>query len=102
MQAGQPFNIQEYLIRVATDMGIMEIVSGIFNDPNFQARMQWYAATIGKQNKKKGRSGPGGTMDTSQNGGFPVGGTPIGTPTQQFNQNAQATAAEAQSAMGGM
>jgi len=100
MQAGQPYNIQEYLTRVATDMGIVEVASGMFNDPNFAARMEWYAATAGKQNKKEGRSGPGGMMDTTQNGGFPVGGTPVGTPAQQFNQNAQATAAEAQ--MGGI
>ena len=99
MQAGQPFNINRYLTRVAEDMGISEIVSEIFNDPDFQSRMVWYSQTVGKQNKKNS-----GGMDTTQNQGFPVGGTPMGTLTQQFNQNAQATAAEGQSAamMGAM
>lgn len=103
MQAGVPFNVQRYLTRIAEDWGIIEVIDDVFNDPDFQQRMAWYAATIGKQNRKEGRSGPGGTMDTIQNGGFPVGGTPMPGPTTQFNQGAQATAATAQSnaAMGG-
>ncbi len=103
MQAGQPFNIQKYLTRIAEDWGISEVVDEIFTDPDFQSRMQWYASTVGKKNKKAGGASPGG-MDTTQNGAFPVGGTPMGTPMQNFNQNAQATAAEGQSAMamGGM
>jgi len=93
MQAGQPFNIQRYLTGIAEDMGIAEVAAGIFDDPEFQAKMQWYANTIGKQNKKEGRSGPGGTMNATQNGGFPVGGAPALGPTAQFNQQAQQTAA---------
>lgn len=97
MQAGQPFNLQRYLTRVAEDMGILSVTDDIFSDPDFQARMQWYASTVGKKNKKAGAS-PGG-MDTTQNGAFPVGGTPMPGPTTQFNQQQQATAGEAQSAM---
>jgi hypothetical protein len=104
MQAGQPFNVQYYLTCVAQDMGIAEIVDDIFEDPAFRERMVWYASTVGKQNKKEGRSGPGGTMDTTQNGGFPVGGAAPMGPMQQFNQNAQAGAVPAQQnmRMGGM
>jgi hypothetical protein len=77
-------------------------VDEIFNDPDFRARMDWYASTHGKDNKKAGQSSGG--MNTIQNGQFPVGGTPMGTPTQNFNQQAQTTAAEGQSAamMGAM
>ena len=99
VQAGLPFNVNRYLTLVAEDMGIVEIVEQIFNDPDFIARMQWYASTAGKQNKKEGRSGPGGMMDTSQNGAFPVGGTSMPGPTRAFNQNAQATAAVGQANM---
>jgi hypothetical protein len=104
MQAGQSFNIQRYLTRIAEDLGIVEIVEEIFDDPNFRARMQWYASTAGKAGKKEGRSGPDGMMDTMQNGAFPVGGTPMPGPETQFNQQAQATAATVQAgaAMGSM
>jgi hypothetical protein len=98
MQAGQPFNIQRYLTMIAEDQGISEVVDGIFNDPEFQNRMQWYASTAGKQNKKSGG------MNTTQNGQFPVGGTPMPGPAAQFNQNSQATAAVGQqnAMLGGM
>ncbi len=98
-QAGQPFNLPRYLTVVAEDLGIAEIVEEIFNDPDFQARMQWYAGTVGKQNKKIGQ--PPSGMDTMQNQGFPVGGTPMPGPETQFNQQAQATAAEGRSALAG-
>jgi hypothetical protein len=102
-QAGQPFNLQRYLTRVAEDMGIAEIISEIFSEPDFAARMMWYASTVGKDNKKGGPANGGG-MNTTQNGQFPVGGTPMSGSATQFNQNAQATAAEGQSAamVGGM
>ena len=98
MQAGQPFNLQKYLTHVAEDMGIIEIIDDIFNDPDFRTRMEWYADTAGKQNKKST-----GGSNTSQNGAFPVGATPMGTPGQQMNQNVQTIAAQGQSAaaMGG-
>lgn len=104
MQAGVPFNIQRYLTLIAEDMGIAEIVEQVFDDPQFNARMEWYASTVGKQNKKEGRSGPAGMMDTTQNGGFPVGGAAPMGPAAQFNQQAQLGAAPAQAnrMMGGM
>jgi len=64
---------------------------GIWTDKNFQARMQWYADIMGSP-KKSGDMG----QSVTQNGGMPVGGTPMGTPTQEFNQNAQAAAAVGQ------
>jgi len=91
MQAGQPFNLPRYLTRVAEDMGISEIVAEIFEDPEFQQRMEWYSQTAGKQNKKNG-----GGSNTTQNGGFPVGRAAPMDSMQQFNQNAQMGAAPAQ------
>ncbi|MBE3042996.1 hypothetical protein IMZ48_10580 [Candidatus Bathyarchaeota archaeon] len=94
MQAGQPFNIQRYLTLIAEDMGISEVVDEIFTDPDFRTRMEWYASTHGKGNKKSS-----GGMDTGQNGQFPVGGTPMPSPQTAFNQQAQATAAVGQANM---
>ena len=90
LQVKQPFNVQKYLSRVALDMGISEVVDEIFVDPEFQSRMAWYAQTVGKDNKKLGG------MNTTQNGQFPVGGSPMLGPTQQFNQDAQMGAAPGQ------
>jgi len=90
-QAGQPFNISTYLSTVADELGISAIADGIWTDKNFQARMQWYADIMGSP-KKSGDMG----QSVTQNGGMPVGGTPMGTPTQEFNQNAQAAAAVGQ------
>ncbi|MCP4541705.1 MAG: hypothetical protein GY832_31625 [Chloroflexi bacterium] len=87
-QAGQPFNISTYLMNVAEDLGIASVVDGIWEDPAFRARMQWHADTVGSPKK----SAPGMQTD----GGSPVGGSPMGTPTQDFNQNAQRTAAVGQ------
>jgi len=92
MQVGQQFNMARYLTSVAEDMGIVEVVEGMFDDPEWQARMEWYASVGGK-----GDNGKIGGSNTVQNGGFPVGRTPAMTPMQSFNQNAQATAAAAQS-----
>jgi len=99
LQAGQPFNITRYLTIVAEEMGIPELVDEIFTDPDFQARMAWYASTGGKGEGK----GQAGGSNTTQNNGFPVGRAPMGGPQQQFNHQSQQTAGLAQSAaqMGG-
>jgi hypothetical protein len=96
LQAGQPFNLTKYLTLVAEEMGIAEMVDEIFTDPDFQARMQWYASTGGKS---EGKGQIIGGTNAIQNGGFPVGRSPMMGPQQQFNQGAQATAAAAQSTM---
>lgn len=93
MQAGQPFNIQKYLTLVADDEGIVEIVDEIFTDPSFQARMAWYASTMAKPAKMGG-----GASASPQNGAFPVGGSAMPDPMQQFNMQAQQTAGQGQAA----
>jgi len=87
MQAGLEFNVSKYLMNVAADLGIESLVDDIWTDPSFQSRMQWYQDHVGTPKKM---------TNTTQNGQFPVGGTPMGTPTQQFNQQAQQTAGLAQ------
>lgn len=93
MQIGQQFNLQRYLTAIAEDLGISEIIEGIFDDPEWQMRMEWYASTAGKENKKLGG------QNTTQNSGFPVGRAPAMNSMQQFNQNAQMGAADAQAAL---
>ena len=90
-QAGQPFNISRYLSIIAEDMGISEIMDEIWEDPTFRERMTWYQQTVGSPKKAGG-------VGSTQNGGLPVGGTPLPGQTEQFNMDAQATAAEGQQA----
>jgi len=91
LQVGQPFNVTRYLTTIAEEMGITELVQDIFEDPEFQQRMEWYASTGGKSEGKG--------QNTTQNGGFPVGRSPMAGPQQQFNQGAQAGAVPAQQQM---
>jgi hypothetical protein len=98
--AGMPFNISTYLMNVAEDLGVEAIMDGVWEDPTFRARMQWFSDMIGSPKKGAASQGMGGMQNS---GGFPVGGSPLGTPTQTFNQNAQRTAALGQAQMkGGM
>lgn len=91
MQIGQPFNIQAYLTRIAGEMGIQEWVSDLFDDPQFQQRMQMMLA-MGPQSQGKA----GGGMNTMQNGGFPIQ-REAGNPSMM--QQAQDGANEGQSQM---
>jgi hypothetical protein len=93
MAVGQPFNIQSYLSRIAEEWGIVDLVEDLFDDPEFQQRMQMMLA-MGPQNPGKA----GGGMNTTQNGGFPIQ-RDVGP--QNFNQQAQAGANAGQSEMRG-
>lgn len=98
LQMGQPFNLQRYLTNIAEELGIGVEMQEIFDDPEFEQRLQIYMA-LGPQNpgKVKGSSSEG----IEQNQGFP-GKRTILTPGQEANQSAQQTAAESQSANQGV
>jgi hypothetical protein len=74
------------------------VVDDIWSDPQFRARMQWYSDQVGKP-KKLAEGGGSAMPGVMQNGGAPVGGTPMGSPMEQFNQNAQQGAVPAQQAL---
>jgi len=97
-QAGLEFNVSRYLMNVAEDLGITSVVDDIWSDPQFRARMQWYSDQVGKP-KKLAEGGGSAMPGVMQNGGAPVGGTPMGSPMEQFNQNAQQGAVPAQQAL---
>ncbi len=92
MQMGQRFNVQRALTDVAIELGILEDVMDWFDDPEFEQKMQIMQA-MGPQNAGKAQ-GPGSSKPDQAN---PLA-RPIASPQQEFNSNAQAGAAESQSA----
>lgn len=94
MQIGVPFNLQRYLTRIGEEMGVGEWVLDLFDDPEFQQKMQIYMS-MGPQNA--GKASENTNKGVTQNQGFP-GKRTIMTPGQEQNQNAQMTAADSQSA----
>lgn len=98
MQIGQQFNISRYLTQIATEMGIEDIVQDMFEDPEWDQKMQ-VMMMLGPQNsgKAEGGGGSGGSpAGAAQNGGNAMA-RPVSTPGQDFNQQAQSSAAVAQS-----
>jgi hypothetical protein len=97
MTMGRPFNLDGYLTTVAEEMGIGDWMSGMFEDPDFMARLQIMAA-MGPQNAGKGNGGQqsSGMAGFLQNQGSPIKRNVAG-PEEQNNMDAQETAGEAQS-----
>jgi hypothetical protein len=99
MQIGQQFNIAKYLNQIAFEMGIQDIVEDMFNDPEWQQKME-IMMLLGPQNP--GKAGGGGSIaGAAQNKGNAMA-RPISMPGQEFNQQVQSTAAIGQSMNQGM
>lgn len=98
MQVGFQFNLERYLTNIGEELGIGIWVQEMFDDPDYQRRLQIMMA-LGPQNQgKAGGSSPAGV---EQNGGFP-GKRNIMSQSQEANQSAQQTAAVSQSANQGV
>jgi hypothetical protein len=96
MQIGQPFNVQRAATKIAEDMGIEDIAQDIFDDPEWQQKMQ-VMMMMGPQNPGKAGGGGGNSLaGTRQNGGNPQA-RPVSTPAQDTRQQQQSSAAVAQS-----
>ena len=94
MQMGQQFNLNRYLTQIAFELGISDVVEDLFNDPEWQQKME-IMMMLGPQNPGKAGSGSS-VAGAQQNKGNPMA-RPIATPGQEFNQQSQETAALAQS-----
>lgn len=94
MQIGQQFNIQRYLSQIAFEMGIEDVVEDLFDDPEWDQKME-VMMMLGPQNpgKAEGGNSPAGA---AQNKGNPQA-RPISTPKQDSNAQSQESAAVAQS-----
>ena len=97
MQTGNRFNFQRALTKIAKELDLTEDVQDWFDDPEYEQKMK-IMLSLGPQNAGKAGMGPG---TTEQNGGYPMQRN-VATPAQEFNQNAQAGAAESQSANQGV
>jgi hypothetical protein len=89
-----PFNLSRYLMNMAEEYGVADLMIEVFNDPTFQERMQAIQAAGGLDPGKAGK-GDGGMAGALQNQGNPSA-VPVANEQQQFNQQAQSVAAEAQ------
>lgn len=96
-QLGYPFDLVRYLSQMADEMGISDVMAEIFVDPTFQRRMLMVEQNAPKQTG----TGMDGLKGILQNGGSPNAGAPAPTGQQQFNQNAQAGAADSQALIQG-
>ena len=95
MQLGIPYNITRAAMQAAEELGIEDIMVEVFNDPTFEQRMELFMQQ-GPQEAGKGQMA--GVM---QNQGNPMA-RPVMSPEQNFNKQAQETAAVGQAAWGGM
>lgn len=98
MQMGLQFNVQRAITDIAMEMDILEEVQDWFDDPEFEQKMMMFAG-MGPQNA--GKAGMGSPEATLQNQGGAMT-RPIMSSEQEFNQQAQAGAAESQSANQGV
>ena len=99
MQIGQQFNIEKYLSQMAFELGIQDLVEDIFVDPEWQMKMQ-VMMTLNPPNL--GKAGTGNSPEGAiQNKGNPMA-RPVMSPTQEFNQGTQESAALSQSIMQGV
>ncbi len=89
MQMGIQFNLQKFITNAAEELGISDFIVDIFEDPEFQKKL----SIMMQMNPGKAQTLNSGAVQ--QQGGFPMAKS-ILTPGQEFNQNAQATAGEAQ------
>jgi hypothetical protein len=99
-QMGQGFDAGLLLTNAAEELGITELFAGVFNDPDFQRRLQMAAQAAGLDPGKAGKSGGASPAGAMQNNGNPQA-VPVKNEQQGFNQQAQAGANQAQSEIAG-
>ena len=99
-QMGREFNVETYLTNMAEEMGITDLVVGVFDDPELQRRLQSVTDQAGLDPGKAGKASGAQMAGTLQNNGN-AQAVPVNNSQQQFNQDAQAGAATAQSQIAG-
>lgn len=93
MQQGIAFNLQRFLTNLAEELDINDVMVEVFNDPEFQQRLE-IMLQMGPQNQGKASMNP---TAVSQQGGFPMGRS-VKSPGQENRSMSQETAGISQSA----
>lgn len=93
MQMGVEFNLQRFLTRLAEELDIGDLMVEVFNDPEFQQKLEIMLQT-GPQNQGKASMNP---TAVSQQKGFPMS-RKVMSPGQENRSNSQQTAGISQSA----
>ena len=91
---GQQFNLQKYLTIIAEETDIGDIMMDVFNDPEFQQKMEMMMRMGPQDSGKASMMSPGGVI---QQGGSPIMQN-APTQKQEFNTSAQTGANEGQQA----
>jgi len=102
MQMGVQFNLQKFLTNLAEELDIGDFMMDVFNDPEFQQKME-VMLQMGPQNAGKAGGGGGGGLSPGgvmQQGGAPVAKTPANIG-QENNMNAQAGVTQPAAMSGG-
>ena len=99
-QMGQGFDAGLLLTNAAEELGITELFAEVFNDPEFQQRLQMAAQAAGLDPGKAGKAGGPSAAGAIQNNGNPQA-VPVNNEQQNFNQQAQAGANQGQSEIAG-
>ena len=101
LQMGVQFNLPKFVIAVAKELDLEDTLGDIFQDPDHLQKLATMMTLGAASPAKKGGDDNLSMNGIMQNGGVPTAQTNIPTETQQFNQEAQRTAGEAQSQMYG-
>ena len=99
-QMGQKFDSGLLLTNAAEELGIAELFAGVFDDPEFQRRLQMAAEAAGLDPGKAGKAGGASPAGAMQNNGN-SSAVPVMDEQQGFNQQAQMGANQAQSEIAG-
>ncbi len=110
MQMGVPFNIQRAITIAADELEIGDDIQEIFNDPEFQQKLEMYlmmhqggsgSGAGGGTPGSTRKAGPQSMQGVMQNNGSPTKSN-IASPGQEINQLAQSGADSSQSANQGV
>lgn len=93
MQMGIPFNLQKFLTNIAEEIDISDFMVDVFNDPDFQKKLNTYMQFKSDAAGEQGIN----PRAIAQNSGLPSKKN-IMSPSQESNQFAQMTSAESQGA----
>jgi hypothetical protein len=96
MQLGIPFNVSRALTQAAEELGIDDMMVEIFEDPTFQARLQFF---MEQSPKDAGKGQIANPKAVAQNGGFPMA-RPVPGQQEQFNSQVQQIPTQGRQALG--
>jgi hypothetical protein len=97
LQMGTQFSFPKFVMAVAKELDLEDVIGDIFQDPEHIQKLATMMTLGAAHPSKSGESGGLSMQGILQNGGVPNAQAQTPTDNQMFNQQAQSTAADAQS-----